>query len=123
MSPYTSAACRDLFTQLAYPIPRRKIVQPHGSASRSPLLKPNHLHPHVAAADCCLHWLTPYGLSHLHHLSLHLPNALITRKQVILARAVKPKTLSNYGTGFLRFTQYCDALSIPKDLQMPSPEW
>jgi len=59
----------------------------------------------------------------MHHLSLHLPNSLIARERVVLARAIKPKTLSNYGAGILRFTQYCDALDIPEHLRMPSPEW
>src|SRR5882672_141887 len=103
MSPNTSASCSDMFVQLAFPIPSRKIVQPHASSSRPTLLKPNLLHPHVSAADFCLHWMTPFGLSHMHHISHHLPNTLITQERVVLARAVKPKTLSNYSAGLLRF--------------------
>ena len=33
------------------------------------------------------------------------------------------KTLSNHGAGLLRFTQFCDAMNIPEDLQIPTPKW
>ncbi|OBZ72649.1 hypothetical protein A0H81_07917 [Grifola frondosa] len=32
------------------------------------------------------------------------------------------KTQKNYGAGLLRFTQFCDGLSIPETLRMPAPE-
>jgi len=35
----------------------------------------------------------------------------------MLVKAVKVKTLSNYGTSMLQFTQFCDTFNIPKDLQ------
>ena len=38
-------------------------------------------------------------------------------------KAVRPKMLSNYGAGLLHFTQFCDEMKIPEDLQMPAPEW
>jgi len=38
-------------------------------------------------------------------------------------KAVKEKTLSNYGAGLLHFTQFCDELNIQEDLHMPVPEW
>ena len=124
MPPIIPTACSgDMLVHLASPIPPRKIILPHGSSPLSTLLKPNDLRPHVSAADHCLHWMTPFGLSHMHCLSLHLPRSLIAREQVVLARAVTPKTLSNYGAGLLHFTQYCDALDIPEHLWMPSPEW
>jgi len=76
----------------------------------------------MSATDCCLHWLTPFGLSQMHLVSALMPPVLIAREHVILVRVVKPKMLSNYGAG-LRFTQFCDTFNIPKELNMPAPEW
>ena len=45
------------------------------------------------------------------------------RKRLILVKAVKPKTLSNYGASLLRFTQFCDSLCIPEAMRMPEPKW
>jgi len=67
--------------------------------------------------------MTPFGLHHLDMLAVHMPNALIARERVVLVRVVKPKTLSNYGTGLLRFTQFCEALVVPESLQILAPEW
>jgi len=120
MAPETSSIS---YTQLAYPIPSGKIVQPHGTSSKSQLLRPSLLHPHISAPDCCLHWMTPFGVAHMHKVSLHIPTTLIMREYVVLAMAIKPKTLSNYGTSLFRFTQFFNALNIPEDLQMPAPEW
>ena len=52
-----------------------------------------------------------------------LPPELITRERVVLVKVVKPKTLSNYGAGLMRFMQFCDGFNIPEDMHMPSPEW
>jgi len=60
--------------------------------------------------------MTPFGLTKLGELNTHLPPLIITHQRVVLVRAVKVKTLSNYGTGLLRFTQFCDAMNIPEDL-------
>jgi len=51
---------------------------------------------------------------------MQLPPKLITREREILVKVVKPKTLSNYGAGLMRFTQFCDGLNIPEDLHMLS---
>jgi len=59
------------------------------------------LHPHVSVTNHCLHWLTPYGLKYLNSLSGHLPAELIAMEIVMLVKAVKPKTLSNYSAGLL----------------------
>ena len=45
------------------------------------------------------------------------------RKRLILVKAVKPKTLSNYGASLLRFTQFCDSLSILEVTRMSAPKW
>jgi len=79
--------------------------------------------PHVSGADFCLHWLTPYGLGYLNKLSSHLPYELITPERVVLVRAIVPTTLSNYGAGLLRCTQFCDSFKVAEDLHMPVLEW
>jgi len=38
-----------------------------------------------------------------------------------LVKAVKSKTLSK-GMGLLHFTQFCNALKIPEEVHMPTPE-
>src|SRR5882724_95151 len=75
-----------------------------------------------STAEQFLHWMTPYGLNKLHSLS-PLPPHNIAREHVILVHAVKPKTLSNYGVGLVRFTQFCDTFNIPEPMRMPAPEW
>ena len=67
--------------------------------------------------------MTPFGLTKLAELNTHFPPLIITHQRVVLVRAVKVKTLTNYGAGLLHFTQFCDTMKIPKDLRMPAPEW
>jgi len=67
--------------------------------------------------------MTPFGLVHMHKMSPHIPTILIVRKCMVLARAVKPKMLSNYVGGLLRFMQLCNALNIPEYLHMLTPKW
>ena len=54
---------------------------------------------------------------------LFLLTHFIACQRVVLVRAVKVKTLSNYGAGLLRFTQFCDTMNIHEDLRIPTPEW
>ena len=103
---------------IAAPIPMCDHMHPQLSQ-----YKITPLCPHVSAANHCLHWLTPYGLKYLNSLSGHLLAELITRERVVLVKAVKPQTLSNYGAGCLRFTQFCNAFNIPEDPCMPSLLW
>jgi len=67
--------------------------------------------------------MTPWGLARLHQLSQFLPRDIVAWESVVLFQAVKPNTLSNYGAGLLRFTQFCDHFNIKEALRMPAPEW
>ena len=67
--------------------------------------------------------MTPYSLEKLHWISQFLPPHIIARECVVLIQAVSPKSLGNYSTGLLRFTQFCDQFNIPESLRMPLPEW
>src|SRR5882672_5498920 len=86
-------------------------------------ISPNPLRPHVSSAGRFLHWMTPYGLVRLRHLSQFLPPHVISRERVVLVQAVSTSTLRNYGAGLLRFTQFCDDFNVPESLKMPAPEW
>src|SRR5882724_12615157 len=81
---------------------------------------------HVCVPTPCLqqflHWMMPFGLTKLEELAHHLPHNIIAREQVILVRAIKPKTLSNQSAGLLRSTQFCDLFNVPKTMCMPTPE-
>ena len=48
---------------------------------------------------------------------------LITQECLLTTHAISRKSLSNYGTGLLRFTWFCDDLQIPEETCMPAPEW
>jgi len=105
------------------PLPISQLPTTKQAQLRPPQYNVTLLCPHVSAADCCLHWLTPYGLNHMDMLATHMPHTLVTQQRVVLVKAIKPKTLSNYGAGLLRFTQFCDKFDIPESLPMPCPEW
>jgi len=64
--------------------------------------------------------MMPFGLAKLEELAHHLPHHIIAREQVVLVRAIKPKTLRNYGTGLLRFTIFRDLFNVPETMCMPA---
>src|SRR5882672_7149995 len=105
------------------PIPLLVPAQPKSIAKITNRTIPRILRPHISSAQCFMHWMTPFGLHKLDELNLHLPPIIIAHQSVIMVKAVKQKTLSNYGAGLLWFRQFCDELSIPEDLRMPAPEW
>src|SRR5882724_9219660 len=105
------------------PILPQTIVYPKDGTPKANRVIASPLQLHISVADRFLHWMTPYGLDKLHSLSSLLPPHIIARKCVILVRAAKPQTLSNYGAGLVRFTQFCDTFNIPKPMRMPAPEW
>ena len=89
---------------------------PRNVKSQQNKLANSFLLPHISAPDCFLNWMAPYGLTKLHDLSQFLPPHPVAQEQVILVWAVRPKTLSNYGVGLLRFTQFCDHFNSQKHL-------
>ena len=103
-------------------LPSAKII-PRRPISHKNLITPSPFCRHVLSADHFLHWMTPYGLTKLHELSHFLPPHIVACEHIIMVRAIKPKMLSNYGTGLLRFTQFCDNFNIPESIRMPTPEW
>ena len=118
-TPSTTANHAHICAQLH---PSRSVV-PKKFIQHSSRIPHSPLHPHVSSPDCFLHWMTPWGLARLHQLSQFLPRDIVAREHIVVVQAVKPNTLSNYGAGLLRFTQFCDHFNIKEALRMPAPEW
>src|SRR5882724_13015700 len=93
-------------------------AHPWPRASRGPCdsLSLNPLQPHVLAPDQLTRWLTPFGFNHMNALALFFPPHLITMSRTILSRSVATSTLSNYSSGLLRFSRFCDDYQIPEPL-------
>src|SRR5882724_10117716 len=41
---------------------------------------------------------------------------------ILISKSVTPLTLSNYASGLLRFTKFCDDYKIPESFHMPASE-
>ncbi|OBZ79905.1 hypothetical protein A0H81_00723 [Grifola frondosa] len=83
---------------------------------------PSNLRPHVLARDRLARWSTPFATEFRRTSSSLLSlEASVTLYNVMLS-SLDIKTQKNYGAGLLRFTQFCDGLSIPETLRMPAPE-
>src|ERR1700730_18554737 len=85
-------------------------------------LDPSPLRPLVPAQDRLRLWHTPYGTFAINHLSSFVPNTTVDRWLEVLAASVEPSTRRNYGTGLLRFTQFCNRHNISETLRMPASE-
>jgi hypothetical protein len=102
-------------------------------------ITPSQHRPHVLASDRLLLWSTPSGMDWQASLEQKYPNSslfrlfqvrlcvfsltilLISLSQVMI-RSLDTDTRSNYGTGLLRFTQFCDSINIPEAERMPASE-
>ena len=78
------------------------------------------LHLKVFTADCFLSWLTPYGITQNHSESPTFPHEITARCCFVITQAVKPATLTNYATGLVRFTKFCDDFDVPEIDRMPA---
>ncbi len=119
----------------------REPIQPsHLSSSRTPLEVPprlpiskskphklkegcaidnNTFRPHVAAEDRLFCWTSPF--SHSFDDSLYAEVLLDASLILKLAQSsLEKSTLENYGSGLLRFHQFCDEREIPKSSRMPA---
>ncbi|KAI6007081.1 hypothetical protein EDD15DRAFT_2383948 [Pisolithus albus] len=48
------------------------------------------------------------------------PHVLASDRLILMLQSLDSNTRSNYGSGLLRFTQFCDRLSIPESARMPA---
>lgn len=76
--------------------------------------------PHVLASDRVLLWTTPHGTNFQHELESLLPESTILKMFFVALHSLDVDTRSNYGAGLLRFTQFCDRISISEDKRMPA---
>jgi hypothetical protein len=83
-------------------------------------LIPSSLRPHVAAADRIRHWQTPHSRSFNSQVASYLPTNLVNSSFEMIYRSLAPATRSTYGTGLLRFTQFCDKYNISESDRMPA---
>jgi len=85
-----------ILVHICTPIPKSTLTIPKCTTRTGNTISAHPLQPHVSTSDHFLHWMTPYGLAKLHHISQFLPPHIVVREQVVLVQAVNPKTLGNY---------------------------
>ncbi|KAF8418381.1 DNA breaking-rejoining enzyme [Boletus edulis BED1] len=97
-------------------------TRPLRAPRSSSQILPSPLRPHVAAADRLLMWTTPAGHSWQRDLEDKLPNPTIFKLFQVMIYSLDKDTRSNYGSGLLRFTQFCDNINIPENDRMPASQ-
>ena len=80
------------------------------------------LHPKVFPADHFLSWLTPYGIAQNHSESPTFPHEITACRHFVITQAVKPVILTNYATGLVGLTKFCDDFNVPEIDCMPASE-
>lgn len=83
---------------------------------------PSHFRPHVLASQRLLLWTTPHTLSFHDSIEQALPASHLTRLFEVMAYSLDESTREGYGSGLLRFTQYCDKLNVDERDRMPASE-
>ncbi|KAF8125871.1 hypothetical protein EV363DRAFT_1402169 [Boletus edulis] len=78
--------------------------------------------PHVSAPDRLLMWTTPAGLLWQRDIENKLPNPAIFKLFQVMIYSLNKDTWSNYGSGLLCFTQFCDNINIPEVDHMPTSQ-
>lgn len=84
------------------------------------VITPSAHRPRVLASDRVLLWTTPHGIDFQHELESLLPESVILKMFFVALHSLDVDTQSNYGAGLLRFTQFCDRISISEDKRMPA---
>lgn len=83
-------------------------------------IEPNPLRPHVAAIDCIQAWQTPYSIAFDEELKSRFPDLFCENYFKVLNASLDNDTKEAYGSGILRFTQFCDVYKIPEKDRMPA---
>ena len=79
-------------------------------------------HPHVPASDRLRFWSSPYAVSRQNAIISHIPATISANLMDVMLVSLEEKTRSNYGTGLLRFTQFCDTHDIDEADRCPASE-
>ncbi|KAK0485619.1 DNA breaking-rejoining enzyme [Armillaria luteobubalina] len=85
-------------------------------------IKPSSFHPFVLADERVTAWRSPYADVVDNKLSTLVPAHVLERWHQVMANSVTEDARKNYGAGLLRFTQFCDAYSVPESLRVPASE-
>ncbi|KIO12981.1 hypothetical protein M404DRAFT_123531, partial [Pisolithus tinctorius Marx 270] len=83
------------------------------------IIQPSPWRPHIAASDQLICWSSPHASNFLTSLETHFPSLSVFQLFRVMLQSLDTNTHSNYGAGLLRFTQFCDNLSIPEADRMP----
>ncbi|RDB26204.1 hypothetical protein Hypma_006840 [Hypsizygus marmoreus] len=88
----------------------------------SSALTPSSFRPHVLSRDRLQKWTTPH--TSLYHASLtsKFSSPHISALFLTMLSSLTVKTRENYGSGLLRFHQFCDASAIPEASRLPASE-
>lgn len=85
-------------------------------------ITPSILRPRVPAGDRLRSWVSPhtfdFGAAH----SQLAPPKYMSQLFITLLDSLAPDTQKNYGSGLLRFHQFCDEISVSETLRMPASE-
>lgn len=65
---------------------------------------------------------TPAGQAWQRDLEVRFPDSVVFKLFQVMIRSLDHDTRSNYGTGLLRFTQFCDHIDIPELSRMPASQ-
>jgi hypothetical protein len=85
-------------------------------------ITPSNLRPHVLASERILKWSTPQSTTFKKSLAFTYPRLDPTRSFEVMFLSLDEATRSGYGSGLLRFTQFCDNHRIPETSRMPASE-
>ncbi|KAK0452512.1 DNA breaking-rejoining enzyme [Armillaria borealis] len=78
--------------------------------------------PLVLAHERLIEWHSPYSDVAQNKLLALAPPHVLQTWQNVMANSVTEEARGNYGAGLLRFTQFCDAYSVPESLRIPASE-
>lgn len=87
---------------------------------RPPPLRESSLRPPVRAAARLTSWSSTFSQTTKQDIRRSIPAALADRADQIALLGLAVSTLSSYGSGVLRFTQFCDEWGISEDDRMPA---
>ena len=65
-------------------------------------------------------WLTPFGITQMNGFIKFFPPHLIARSHSFISKSITPSTLSNYASGLLILSKFCDNYNIPELFHMPT---
>ncbi|KIO15196.1 hypothetical protein M404DRAFT_113040, partial [Pisolithus tinctorius Marx 270] len=98
------------------PLQHRKPRCPRPDA----FIQPSPWRPHVITSDHLISWSSPHASNFLMALEARFPHSSVLQLFRVMLQSLDVNTRSNYGAGLLRFTQFCDELSIPESAHMPA---